>query len=91
MATLIFTNSSKEQVEPKNGIDFSLRELQKMVNGYIDVIDLHNGEVMVINDEGKFTEEPNEAATILAMDHDAIFLGDYISGNVLVCKSEEVQ
>ena len=91
MATLIRTNGTTQQIEPKNGTDFKLEELQKYVGGYIDIIRLNNGEILVVNDEGKYTEEPNEAATKLALEHVAIFDWDYISGDVVRCKDEQVQ
>lgn len=91
MATLIRTNGTTKQIEPKNGTDFKLEELQKYVGGYIDIIRLNNGEILVVNDEGKYTEDPNEAATKIALYHAAIFDWDYISGDVVHCKDEQVQ
>ena len=38
---------------PQNGLDFQLDELQKFVDGYIDIINLHNGDILVINDNWK--------------------------------------
>lgn len=50
MATLIKTDGSKLEIQPQNGLDFQLDELQKFVDGYIDIINLHNGDILVIND-----------------------------------------
>ena len=38
MATLIKTDGSKLEIQPQNGLDFQLDELQKFVDGYIDII-----------------------------------------------------
>ena len=42
MATLIKTDGSKLEIQPQNGLGFQLDELQKFVDGYIDIINLHN-------------------------------------------------
>ena len=44
MATLIKTNGKKIQIEPDNGTDFSLEELQKCVKGYIQIINMNKEE-----------------------------------------------
>ena len=45
MATLIKTDGSKLEIQPQNGLGFQLDELQKFVDGYIDIINLHNGDI----------------------------------------------
>ena len=37
-------------VSPSNGTDFTLNELQNIVGGYIGLVRLSNGNVMVINE-----------------------------------------
>lgn len=49
MATLIKTDGSKLEIQPQNGLGFQLDELQKFVDGYIDIINLHNGEKVLIH------------------------------------------
>lgn len=55
MATLIKADGTKKEIQPQNGTDFSLEELQKYVDGYIQVIPLRNqeDEILVINEDGK--------------------------------------
>lgn len=77
MATLIKTDGSKLEIQPQNGLDFQLDELQKFVDGYIEIINLHNGDILVINDNGKDVLDSNETATEIAHKHNAIL------GNVL--------
>lgn len=64
MATLIKTDGSKLEIQPQNGLDFQLDELQKFVDGYIDIINLHNGDILVINDNGKDFYPVNHRATL---------------------------
>lgn len=80
MATLIKTDGSKLEIQPQNGLDFQLDELQKFVDGYIEIINLHNGDILVINDNGKDVLDSNETATEIAHKHNAIFGWDYICG-----------
>jgi|688.fasta_scaffold342766_3 hypothetical protein len=70
-------------VLPKNGISFTLKELSGFVNGFIQVISLKDGRLMILNEEGKLDSlAVNNTATNLAKD--ILFDGDYIVGDVLV-------
>lgn len=55
MATLIKTDGSKLEIQPQNGLGFQLDELQKFVDGYIDIINLHNGDIDMSNAYRKLT------------------------------------
>ncbi len=74
-------NGSETWVRPKNKKSFSLEELQRLVGGYIEIIQTKiQGKVMVINEEGKLKELPvNMKATGLYIygDHDKI-VGDVL-------------
>lgn len=91
MATLIKTDGSKLEIQPQNGLDFQLDELQKFVDGCIEIINLHNGDILVINDNGKDFYPVNHRATEIAHTNNAIFLFDYIAGDVVLCEDKEVQ
>lgn len=69
---------------------FELEELQEIVKGYIEIIDLDHGKIMVINDEGKLLELPvNKEATKMYRSFYNTY--DFIVGDVLVCEDEEVE
>ena len=94
MATLIKADGTQTEIQPQNGTDFSLEELQKYVGGYIQVISLRNqeDEILVLNEDGKNHHCPlNTTATELALFNRAIFHWDCIVGDVVLCKSEEVK
>ena len=93
MATLIKADGTKETIQPQNGTDFSLEELQKYVDGYIQVVCLRNqeDEILVINEDGKERYTTNKTATELALKHRAIFPWDWIDGDVVLCKNSEVR
>lgn len=82
------------EVQPKNGKTFELEEMYKMLGcDMIEIVDLKNGEILIIDEEGKFKEHPirNTIATNIARNHHAIWPMDEIVGDVLLCKLEEVE
>lgn len=91
MGKFIETNGNVSDTKPKNGTDYQLSELQKFVGGYIEIVRLNDSEIMVVNDEGAFTKEPNRLATIAALMYHAIRPNGIIFGDALVCKSSEVK
>jgi len=88
MALLIRENGTLSHITPANGKDFKLEELQKMVDGFIEIISVNlSDRILVINEEGKFTKGINFHATSIAN----IFKGDFIAGDVVYCESAEVE
>lgn len=78
--------STVEVVEPANGTDFSLGELQGFVGGLIDIVELPDGLIMVVNDEYLFNGSPlNPLASAMVGE------GGHVRGDVLVCPSEMVK
>lgn len=90
MAKIYKANGEVLDIEPKNGTDFQLEELQAIVGGFIQIIEINDTEIMVMNEEGKLETLPlNEKAT--AIYQSEVYAGDIIVGDVLICKTEEVQ
>lgn len=92
MATLIKHTGEVSQVTPNNGKTFSLEELQGFVGGYIELIKLHDGKLMFLNEEGKLKDDLknklNKTATLLLIDAGGL-PGDYIVGDVIICNNKE--
>lgn len=91
MAKIYKANGEVLDIEPKNGTDFQLDELQAIVGGFIQIIEISDTEIMVMNEEGKLENLPfNEKATAI---YQKSILGveDCIVGDALVCKDEEVK
>ena len=81
-----------EPVNPKNGTDFQLSELKKIVGGYIEVVRLDDNMIMVVDEEGKLKRyDINPLATDLARKYNAIAKGDFIVGKILVCRNDQVR
>lgn len=89
MAKIITTDGLEIEVSPKNGTDFSLEEMQKVVGGYIEMYHISD-MLMVINEEGKLYGLPyNEKATKLF--RESYKTDDFIVGNVLVCDNNQIK
>lgn len=77
------------EVKPKSGKTFSLHELHSFVEGYIEIVELKDGKIMVVNEEGKLKDLPfNHAATKIYAE--TYSNRDVIVGNALVCESNEI-
>lgn len=90
MATIIKTDGYVINIEPKDGKEFSLEEMQTIVSGYIEIVDLHDGNYMVVNEEGKLKGLAiNHVATQI---YTNAFPGvyDVIVGDVLVCNKHQI-
>lgn len=89
MATIYRADGRIETVEPANGTNFTLEELQAIVDGRIEICEtVFTDEILVINEEGKLLGLPiNWHATGLYK-YGKI---DPIVGDVLRCWDDEVQ
>jgi len=79
----------KNEVKPKNGKYFKLKELQTIVGGYIECVYLKDDMTMVVNEDGKLNGLPyNDLATKI-MYKNGFF--DVIVGPALVCPSKLIK
>ena len=84
MAKIYKTTGEVIEVEPKNGKDFKLKELQEIVQGYIEIVNFSPTEYMVVNEEGHLIGLLlNPSATIL-------YKKDIIVGDVLICNKSQI-
>lgn len=91
MATLVKENGDKVEISPANGKMFELEEVQKLVGGYIEIIRLGKGDLMIIDEEGKLKDKQiNSVATMVAYKRHAIHPCDCIVGDVVICKNCEI-
>ena len=90
MAKLIKAAGAISEVEPQNSQFFELEELQKLVGGFIEIIDLGNDELMVVNEEGKLNDLPYNFCATQMYQRSTRAL-DYIAGDALVCLSNQIR
>lgn len=86
-AYLIKTTGEVKEIEPANGKDFSLEELQGYVGGYIEATRTKDGRTLIVNEEGKINGlEINSKAT----DIYGYYLHDVIVGDAVLINNEEL-
>ena len=89
MARVLYVDGTQATVMPASPPSFSLEELQAMVGGWIEVVYLPDGRLMVIDEEGKLKGyQRNEQATRLAAGR--LMFGDYIAGTAVIVTLEEM-
>lgn len=86
-AYLIKENGEICRIKPGNGSDFILEEVQAYVGGFIEVVRLNDMQIMVVDEEGKFSKGYNVFATAICNLNKAIGRSDYIAGDAVVCPS----
>lgn len=91
MAQLVTAEGTIIDVEPKNGSDFTLKELQEFVGGFIEIYYLKNTYIIVMNEEGRIYNMPEnpKATEIMQKDFDQEILP--VLGDVLFCESHQVK
>ena len=89
MATIITTSGAVKKVRPANGKTFSLEELKKIVNGYIEIVHLSARSLLVVNEEGKLHNLPyNQTASSVLFLYG---IPDVIVGDALLCNNNEIE
>jgi hypothetical protein len=90
MAIWVKADGTAKPVEPANGREFTLEEMQEYVGGYIELVtvnDLNGGRmVIVLNEEGKLDGLPYNLLATLVYGNPM----DVIVGDVLFCNFAEV-
>ena len=89
MTELIKANGDVVEIAPKNGKAFTLKEAQKYVGGYVELVGLKHHEMLICNEEAICYGLPyNHIATGLLTDSygngcQALY------GDIIHCKSNE--
>lgn len=85
MAQQIKVNGDTEEVT-----DTSLKSLQSLVGGYIEIVPTNDGRLMVVDEEGKLKGKPvNMKATTLT--RGIVADSDLIVGDVVVANEDEIK
>lgn len=93
-AKLMKVSGEVMEIEPKNGTDFKLDELYKLLQcSLVEVINLNQDDIMVVDEEGKWASNNvvNVNATKCAQENQAILFWDYIAGNAIVCNRKMIR
>lgn len=94
MAQLIKASGETIDISPANGTDFQLEELYKHLdcNTVEFVYDYANGKILIIDEEGKFTDkEYNYEATRYCHNNRMIHPLDKIVGDAILCDENQIK
>lgn len=81
---LLLSHDVEKEVSPRSGTTYSLEELQGYVEGYIEVVYLNDGRLMIVDEEGWLKDNYlNGKASRIA--------GRMIAGNALIIKRDEIE
>ena len=89
MATIINISGKRENIETADRKVFTLQELQKAVDGYIQIVPLNQGEfvgkLMIVDEDGKLKSDAklNSEASRIA--------GQKIVGQVIIIKRNQME
>lgn len=78
------------EIEPANGTDFSLEELQQYVGGLIEIVEMPTpGQIMVVNEEFLYNGSSINPIATAMMERP----GEpaMICGSVVICDDEQVR
>jgi hypothetical protein len=101
-AAIIKSDGTITEAKPADGKHFTLKEMQSIVGGYIEVITFTNKfrrpphlsiptKLMICNEEGKLNNLPvNKKMSEIWKDYFGIY-SDIIVGNVLICDPDMVK
>ena len=96
-AILITPLGERKEITPQNGTDFQLDEIYSHLSydgpevNTFELVHLHDGRYMLIDEEGKLKKEPviNPIATAFYLQGRSYY-SDMIVGNVIICDSNMV-
>lgn len=88
MIKIIKTDSTEQEFKPADK-KISLKEMQEIVGGYIEIVPLNNDKLFVCNEEGKIKGLPyNSKASEYFEKHTGHY--DKIAGDVIIADTWEI-
>ena len=84
MSKLYKTDGTVEVINPDNGTDFSLREMQTAVGGNIEVVPVSSNELAVCDEEGLMKSKPFNLGTF------HLYGGEFV-GDVLIIGKDQIK
>jgi hypothetical protein len=88
MALLIKADGTTTTIAPRDGKRFTIEEMQKLVDGYVQVVKTKAGELLICDEDGKPRGKPLNAEATKLYEY-----GNHspIVGDVIVCARKEAK
>ena len=87
-AEIIKANGDRMFVEPENKKEFTLKELQGFVGGYIQIVETRDSRLIVLNEEGKLNKLPTNG---IATAYYKYGKKDVIVGDVIIINKDQIR
>jgi hypothetical protein len=87
-AEIIRANGDRMFVEPENKKEFTLKELQGFVGGYIQIVETRDSRLIVLNEEGKLNKLPTNG---IATAYYKYGKKDAIVGDVIIINKDQIR
>lgn len=87
-AEIIKANGDRMFVEPENKKEFTLKELQGFVGGYIQIAETRDSRLIVLNEEGKLNKLPTNG---IATAYYKYGKKDVIVGDVIIINKDQIR
>ena len=92
MATILKTDGTRKNTNPKNKKYFIAKELNAVVDGYLEIIGLPNEDaLMVLDEDGKRKDKPINTEATRLYRKNFPHISDFIVGDVLICGKREIK
>ena len=90
-AIVYYVSGEQKDLVPKNGKHFSLKEMQEVVGGYIEILSLPDGRKMAINEEGLIKELLVNSSATKLLEGAGYPPATRIVGNALVMDAHQLE
>ena len=78
-----------QPIRPMNGESYTLTEMQHYVGGYIETVNVGNGKVLVVDEEGKLKGKlPNRIATGWLQEEG---IRDWVAGDAMLIDRKHIK
>ena len=86
---LVTSSGTMREISPMNGEYYKLHEMQYYVGGYIETVNVGNGKVLVMDEEGKLKGKlPNKIATVWLLTEG---INDWIAGDAILIDRKHIK
>jgi hypothetical protein len=93
MALWIKADGMEQEIQPQNGIAFTLSEMQKCVGGYIEAVTFTDKLIMYINENGLYLPHNMKATQLLRRQRPehryTVLYGDVLIASLVETGDEE--
>lgn len=86
---LVKSSGMMREIAPLNGKHYTLQEITHYIGGYMEIVHVGNGKVLIMDEEGKIKGKlPNRTATGWLLTEG---INDWIAGDVILIDRKHIK